>query len=101
MQIQSAAKSADEKQFETVDVEYSTDNLNSKVITNPRAIVDILGPDLLQSGLSENSLCQILENLTNIINGCLPNNALALMNLVIQPAQHLKVDKAHFENSNF
>ena len=97
-QIQHAGRSAHEKQFETVNVEYCSDNLNSKIITNPRAIVGILSPELLNGGLSETGLCQILENLTNIVNGCLPNNALALMNLVTQPVQHLKVEKPYFEN---
>lgn len=69
------------------------------MITNPRAILEVLDPQaFLQSGLSESSQCHILENILQLIDGCVPNNALALMHLMVQPVEALRCDLGGFEN---
>ena len=84
--------------FQTVQVEFASDNSNMGVITNPRAILNVLEPQtFLQSGLSESSQCEILDGILEIINSCMPNNALALMNLMVQPVESLKCDLSTFE----
>ena len=40
--------------FQTVQVEYTEDETNASVITNPKAVLNVLEPQVfLQSGLSE------------------------------------------------
>jgi hypothetical protein len=44
--------------FQTVLVEYTEDETNTGVITNPKAILEVLEPQVfLHSGLSESGQC--------------------------------------------
>jgi hypothetical protein len=39
-----------------------------------------------------------LESILQLTNSCIPNNALALMNLMVQPVEALKCDLSGYEN---
>ena len=68
-------------QVEFREVEHPTG-----VITNPRALLDIL--DKFNQGLWEGTQCSVLENLIAIILSC-GNNVHALKHLMTQPLEYL------------
>jgi hypothetical protein len=80
------------------NVDFEEDSTTSGLITNPRAVLEVLDPEnFLRSGLSEASQCQILDSLTESVLKCLPNNAHALRDLMAQPVEHMGIEKDYFE----
>ena len=70
-----------------VKIEFKPNEKATGVITNPRAILELL--DKFNMGLLESTQIEILDNLISMLMGC-SNNVHALKHLMTQPLEYLK-----------
>ncbi len=82
------------KEYDYLHIHFNMDKYNSAVIVDPMAILEVLVLDsFLKSDLSEESKCRILDCIIELAQNCVPNNAHALKELLVQPIEYLKIEK--------
>jgi hypothetical protein len=69
-----------------VKVEFKEVDLPTGVITNPRALLDLL--DKFHQGVWEATQCEVMDHLIQTILAC-ANNVHALKHLMTQPTEYL------------